>query len=52
MQIIQALQLQTSTDSSAFVEKVKDVTTFLVMDPENWPQSFSLPLSFMLISFS
>jgi len=52
MQIIQALQLQTSTDSSAFVEKVKDVTTFLMMDPENWPQSFGLPLSFMLISFS
>jgi len=46
------MQLQTSTNSSTFVEKVKDVTTFLMMDAENWPQSFGLPLSFMLISFS
>jgi len=43
---------QTSTDGSALVEKIKDITTFLMMDPENWPQSFSFPLSFMLISFS
>jgi len=46
------LQSQTSTDGSAFVEQIKDVTTFLMMNPENWPQSLSLSLSFMLISFS
>jgi len=50
--ILMSVTQQTSTDGSALVEKVKDITTFLMMDPENWPQSFSFPLSFMLISFS
>lgn len=43
---------RTSADGFPFVEEIIDVSTTLMMQPENWPQGLHLSLSLMRLSFS
>lgn len=42
--------LLTSADGFSFVEEIEDVTRFLVVDPEDGPKGFHLPLPFVRLS--
>lgn len=44
--------LHTSADGFPFVEEVIDVSTPLMMQPENWPEGFHLSLSLVRLCFS
>lgn len=46
------LTLPTSADGFPFVEEVIDVSTPLMMQPENWPKGFHLSLSLVRLCFS
>lgn len=44
--------IQLSADGFPFIEEVEDVSTPLMMQPENWPKGLHLPLSLMGLRFS
>lgn len=50
--LLDAVLIELSADSFSFIEKVKDVTCFLVVDPEDRPEGFHFPLPFMRLSLS
>lgn len=45
-------KLSTSADGFPLVEEVVDVSTPLMMQPENWPKGLHLSLSLMRLCFS
>lgn len=50
--LINFTDLSTSADGFPFIEEVEDVSTPLMMQPENWPKGLHLPLSLMGLRFS
>lgn len=44
--------MSTSADGFPFVEEIKDVSTPLMMQPENWPKGLHLSLSLVRLCFS
>lgn len=44
--------LCTSADCFSFVKQIVDVSTPLMMQPENWPKGLHLSLSLMRLCFS
>lgn len=50
--LLYAVLIQLSADGFSFVEKIIDVSTPLMMQPENWPEGLHLSLSFMRLCFS
>lgn len=44
---LDAVLIELSADGLSFIEEIKDVTCFLVMDPEDRPQGFHFPLPFV-----
>lgn len=47
---LDAVFVELSADSFSFIEEIKDVTCFLVMNSEDRPKGFHLPLPFVRLS--